>query len=311
MLDLHRLRLLRELDARGTVHAAAAALGYSPSAVSQQLTVLEREVGVPVLERVGRGLRLTPAGQVLVRHATTLLEGVEAAEADVAALAAGGPAGTVRIAAFQSAMSYLVPPAIRALHLSAPDVRVEVVEAEIQQSAQALLLHAVDVALGDEFASDPSPIIREATSRTLLEERMHVVLPEGHPEGRRRTARLDRLADMAWAACSPGTGQYQMHLRLCRDLGGFEPDTRYASDDVTTLVELVRTAGAATLLPDLPLSRPMPGVVFRPVDGTSTGRRIYALTRRNSTPAVDVVVDALQAAADAVRLTTPQPRPKR
>src|SRR5438270_3598917 len=104
MLDLHRLRLLREVDGQGTVHAAAAALGYSPSAVSQQLSVLEREVGAPVLERVGRNVRLTAAGQVLVRHASHLLEGVEAAEAEVASVVAGRVAGPVRIASFQSAL---------------------------------------------------------------------------------------------------------------------------------------------------------------------------------------------------------------
>ena len=89
MLDLHRLRLLREAHERGTIHAAARALGYTPSAVSQQLTVLERETGALLLERVGRNVRLTAAGRVLVTHATHLLEGVESAEAELAAVAAG------------------------------------------------------------------------------------------------------------------------------------------------------------------------------------------------------------------------------
>src|SRR5436190_21968935 len=101
MLDLHRLRLLREVHERGSVHAAAAALGYSPSAVSQQLTVLERETGTVLLERVGRNVRLTAAGRVLVSHAASLLEGVEAAEAELASVAAGQLAGVVRVAAFQ------------------------------------------------------------------------------------------------------------------------------------------------------------------------------------------------------------------
>ncbi|HVH22037.1 MAG TPA: LysR family transcriptional regulator, partial [Pseudonocardia sp.] len=102
MLDLHRLRLLREVHGRGTVHGAARALGYTPSAISQQLAVLEPEAGTALLERIGRNVRLTVAGQVLVRHATVLLDGLEAAEAELASVTSGRPAGLVRVAAFQS-----------------------------------------------------------------------------------------------------------------------------------------------------------------------------------------------------------------
>src|SRR5918995_6444855 len=123
MLDLRRLRLLREVDARGTVHGAARALDYTPSAISQQLAVLEREAGIALPERAGRGVRLTEAGRVLVRHAHKLLDGVEAAEAELAALAAGRPAGVVRVAAFQSAFLRVVAPAIAALSRTHADVR--------------------------------------------------------------------------------------------------------------------------------------------------------------------------------------------
>jgi len=108
MLDLRRLRLLRELDARGTVHGVARALDYTPSAVSQQLAVLEREAGVKLLERRGRNVRLTDAGRVLVRHAATLLGGMEAAEAELASVAAGRVAGVVRVSSFQSAFLRIV-----------------------------------------------------------------------------------------------------------------------------------------------------------------------------------------------------------
>src|SRR3954454_19436950 len=140
MIDLHRLRLLREVHVRGTLHAAAGALGYSPSAVSQQLTVLEREVGASLLERVGRRLRLTDAGQVLVRHADLLLEGVEAAEAEGAAVAARRLTVTVRVAAFQSAFLRIVAPAIRALAEMHPGIRVEATEAEVELAVPALRL---------------------------------------------------------------------------------------------------------------------------------------------------------------------------
>src|SRR3954451_17647121 len=113
MLDLHRLRLLREVHGRGTIHGAARALGYSPSAISQQLAVLEREAGTPLLERVGRNVRLTEAGQVLVRHAQLLLDAAEAAEAEVAQVAAGRVAGVVMVSAFQSAFLRIVAPTVR------------------------------------------------------------------------------------------------------------------------------------------------------------------------------------------------------
>src|SRR5215210_3497292 len=130
MLDLRRLRLLREVDARGTIHGAARALDYTPSAISQQLAVLEREAGAQLLERSGRNVRLTDAGRVLVRHAATLLDGMEAAEAELA--------GMVRVSAFQSAFLRIVAPAIAALARSHPDVRVEAAELEVEEGVPAL-----------------------------------------------------------------------------------------------------------------------------------------------------------------------------
>ena len=300
MLDLRRLRLLREVHVQGTVHGAAASLGYSPSAVSQQLSVLEREAGAPVLERVGRRVRLTPAGHVLVEHATRLLDGVEAAEAELANVIAGRTAGVVRIAAFQSALLYLVAPTVQTLQVTLPDLRLEATEAEVEQAVSALALGHIDVVVGDEYLGSPRPLHPRHARDTLLVEHLNVVLPADHPEARRGSVRLDRLGDMAWAACQPGTGQHQSHLRLCRQLGGFEPDTRYTSDDFATLVELVRSTGAATLLPDLALAGHPPGVTVKKVDAPGTGREVYALTRPNRTPAVDAVLLALQTETSAL-----------
>src|SRR6478735_9228458 len=148
MLDLHRLRLLRELDARSTVRAAAEALGYTTSAVSQQLAVLEREAGTALFERVGRNLRLTEAGRVLVRHAQHLLDGAEAAEAEVAQVAAGRVAGVVRVSSFQSAFLRIVAPSVRELAEAHPHVRVEASELEVEQGVPALRLQHLDVVVG-------------------------------------------------------------------------------------------------------------------------------------------------------------------
>src|SRR3954469_12657422 len=150
MLELRRLRLLRELHERGTIAAVADALRFTPSAVSQQLAMLEREAGVRLLERAGRGVRLTDAALVLVDRAEALLEGAGLAEADLAA-AAGTVAGRGRIAAFQSVSLRLVMPAIEALAREAPRLRCELVEAEPEDALPALALGDFDLVLGDEW----------------------------------------------------------------------------------------------------------------------------------------------------------------
>jgi len=298
MLDLHRLRLLREVHARGTLHAAAEALGYTASAISQQLAVLEREAGAPLLERVGRNVRLTAAGQVLVAHAGTLLEGMEAAEAELATVAAGRLAGVVRIAAFQSALLRIVAPAIGTLAESHPDIRLEVTEAEVEQSAPALRLQHLDVVVGDEYEDQPRGVHPDFLRETLLRERINLVLPADHAEAAVPKASLARLAELSWAACQPGTGHHQMHLRVARQLGGFEPDIRYTSDDFLILLELVRTTGAGALLPDLVVAYDAPGVAVRPFAEGVVGREVFLLTRQNRTPTVSAVAAALRDAAE-------------
>jgi DNA-binding transcriptional LysR family regulator len=299
MLDLRRLRLLRELEARGTVHGAARALDYTPSAISQQLAVLEREAGTALLERAGRNVRLTDAGRVLVRHAATLLDGMEAAEAELAAIAAGRPAGTVRIASFQSALLRIVAPAIAALAHSHPDVRVEAVEAEVEGAVPALRLQQLDAVVGDEYEGQPRAIHADLVREPLLGEQVRLVLPASHPLARRRRVPLARLADAGWAACQPGTGHREMLIGTCRRLGGFEPDVRHASDDFLILFELVRAAGACALLPDLVLRAGAPGVAVRGLAEGTVGRAVFLLTRSARTPAVEAVAAALRTAADA------------
>src|ERR671932_44962 len=144
MLDLRRLRLLRELDERGTIAAVADALQYTPSAVSQQLAMLERETGVRLLERAGRGVRLTDAALVLAEHADALLERAARAEADLAA-AAGTVAGRVRIAGFQSALLQLALPAVERLARETPRLECGLVEAEPEQALPALALGDLDL----------------------------------------------------------------------------------------------------------------------------------------------------------------------
>ncbi len=293
MLDLRRLKLLRELDARGTIHGAARSLDYTPSAISQQLAVLEREAGARLLERVGRRVQLTDAGRVLVRHAGMLLDGMEAAEAEVAEVAAGRPAGVVRVSAFQSAFLRMVAPAIAELATTHPDVRIEATEREVEEAVPALRLQQLDAVIGDEYEGLPRPIHADLTRELIVQEQVRLVLPADHPLAAHRRVPMRELAEVDWAACQPGTGHREMQIRACRQLGGFEPRLRHASDDFLILVELVRTTGAFALLPDLVLERGAPGVAVRSLAEATVGRDIYLLTRASRTPAVEAVAQAL------------------
>ena len=188
MLDLRRLRLLHELHARGTIAAVADALQFTPSAVSQQLAVLEREAGVPLLERAGRGVRLTDAAIVLVRHAGALLDRAAVAEAELAA-AAGSVAGRARIASFQSAAIRIAAPALQALARTAPGLRCELVEAEPEQALPALALGDVDLVLADEWQHQPRARPAGVDREDLHQDPVHLVLPAAHPAARRHPRR--------------------------------------------------------------------------------------------------------------------------
>src|ERR687896_204533 len=180
MLELRRLRLLRELSERGTIAAVADALQFTPSAVSQQLAMLERDAGVKLLERAGRGVRLTDAALVLVGHAGALLERAAIAEADLAA-AAGTVTGRGRIAGFQSVLLRIALPAIEALAADAPRLRCEVFEAEPEQALPALALGDVDLVLGDEWQHQPWRLPAGLQRHELLRDPVRVLLPVRHP----------------------------------------------------------------------------------------------------------------------------------
>lgn len=302
MLDLHRLRMLREFEALGTVAATAQALGYTPSAVSQQLAVLEREAGARLLVKAGRGVRLTDAGRLLARHAGTLLAAAEEAEADLAR-SAHTVAGTIRVAAFQTAMLHLVLPAVQALAAAHPAVRVEVVEAEVEEALPALRRGRIDVLIADEYDGLPRERHTGLRRERLLREQVRLILPAAHPLARaRRRPSLAALAGEAWSAAIPGTGHHALVVNTCRALGGFEPDVRHHSNDLLILLELVRRTGAVTLLPDLVQNRDDASVRARtPAEG-AIHRDVHLLTRHSGAarPALAAVREALGAEAARV-----------
>jgi len=296
MLDLHRLRLLRELQQRGTIAAVADALRFTPSAVSQQLAVLEREAGVRLLERAGRGVRLTDPALVLVGHADALLERAARAEADLAA-ASGIVAGRARIAAFQSVAMRIALPAMRELADEAPGLRCELVEAEPEWSLPALAIGDVDLVLADEWG--PGQLARPAgvAREDLFADRVGVVLPEDHPAARRPgPVALSGLAGEAWVTGHEGAAWDAMTHRTCRELGGFDPDVRHRANDAVLALAVVAAGLALTLLPALVRPEAHPGVVVRPLAEGAVDRTVFAATR-----AADAARPSVQALLTALR----------
>lgn len=290
MLDLHRLRLLRELHARGTIASVAEALSFSPSTVSHQLAELQREAGVQLFERDGRRLRLTEAARVLARHADALLTRMERAEAEMAA-AAGVVAGTVRVAAFQTAVISLVAPALAGLAERHPGLRLEVTEAEPDHAHDALLRRECDLAVCDEYGAQRRPRTRGLTFEEIYTERVGLVLPRGHP-----ATHLRELAGAAWAGGRPGTSHERLVVHACTTVGGFAPDIRHRATDLLVLLAFVATGRAVTLLPDLSRPERHPSVEVR---DTGIARRVLTVVRDDglARPALAAVRAALRETA--------------
>ena len=306
MLELRRLRLLRELHERGTIAAVADALQFTPSAVSQQLAMLEREAGVRLLERAGRGVRLTDAALVLVEHAEAMLERAAHAEADLAA-AAGTVTGRGRIAGFQSVMLRLALPAMKALAREAPRLRCELLEAEPEEALPALALGDLDLVLGDEWQHQPRLLPAGLQRHELLQDPVHLVLPARHPTVRRyrEAVPLAELAGEVWTTGHAGMGWEEMTKRTCRELGGFDPDIRHRANDATVSLALVARGLAVTMLPDLPLPSRHPGIALRAIAEGAIHRAIFAATRATDAarPSTQALLAAVRDAAAALPRT--------
>jgi DNA-binding transcriptional LysR family regulator len=293
MLDVRRLRVLRELAARGTIAATADALGYTAPAVSQQLAALEREAGVALLERNGRRRRLTPAGEELVARTEGILRELEAAEAALERTTTQ-VAGVLRCAAFASAQRRLLPPAIAALAAAHPDLRVTTQELEPEDSLPALKLGELDVALGQEYAFAPAPADPALGRTDLLEDPVRVALPEGHPLAGEPEVDMAALDAEPWIAGCEGSFCHLVVIHSAHQ-AGFEPRLAHITNDFAVSYALVAAGAGVGLVPEL-AGPPPPGVVVRPVAGAPPSRRIYAAVRAGSEarPAVAAMLAALQ-----------------
>jgi DNA-binding transcriptional LysR family regulator len=297
MLDVRRLRVLHAVSAYGSVTAAAAALGYSAPAVSQQLAALEREVGMRLTERVGRGLELTPAAMILVGHTDVLLTRLDAAESDLAALR-DQVAGRVALAAFPSAAASLVSAAWAALAGSAAQVRLDLTEMEPEESLPAVLRGQTDVAVAHEYDLLPRPLDPLFERRELLSDPVLLAMPGTHPlvSGDAPVA-LASLAGLPFLAPRDTTSCAEMIQRACAR-AGFVPRVVARATDFGVLLSLVAAGAGVTLVPALAARRLPPQVrLLRPAEPVT--RQIFTVSRRGGDrkPAVRVVLDALTAAA--------------
>ncbi|MFG2973085.1 LysR substrate-binding domain-containing protein [Streptomyces sp. NPDC048331] len=258
MLDVRRLRLLRELARRGTIAAVAEALTFSPSAVSQQLGVLEREAGLPLLERTGRGVRLTPAGQNLVRHAEAVLERLEQADADLAE-ARGGLAGALRIGAFPTATRAIVPAALISLARLHPALEPMVSETDPAAVAHALRAGDLDVALVHEYDFVPVEPEPGLATEPLYGEAMYLAAPAAEapdpPGGSDQGAVLRTYAKAPWITATPGTLCHAMTVRACQ-AAGFTPRVRHQVDEFATVLALVAAGQGVAVVPQLGVTGP-------------------------------------------------------
>ncbi|GGK32688.1 transcriptional regulator [Pilimelia terevasa] len=248
MLDVHRLRLLRELDRRGTLAAVARALSYSPSAISQQLSQLESETGVRLLEHVGRGVRLTAQGRLLVTHADAVLERLELAEAELAA-SLTEVTGTLRVASFQSVLLALIPAALSQLAARHPRLRVEITQQDPEAAFAGLVAHDFDLVLGEEYPGLPQARMPGVDEADLTRDELRLAVPTRGPLALRRPELAD-LREVPWVLDPADSVPARWMVALCRD-AGFEPDVRFETPDLLLHVHLVATGHAVAMLPDL------------------------------------------------------------
>lgn len=298
MFDLHRLRLLRELKHRGTLAAVATALSYSPSSVSQQLSQLEVEVGVPLLEPIGRRVRLTAQAEILVAHVEAVLTRLAQAEADIAA-SLETITGTLRVASFQTAMLALMPRAMHVLRDSHPGLRIELVQAEPEGALGRLRTHDYDVVLAEEYPGDPQPRLERIEQEDVCQDGMRLACPSGVG-----AATVAELARQPWVMEPTGTGARQWAMSLCRHLG-FEPDVRFETTDLVVQARFVEQGLACALLPDLVWVGRAPTELLRPLPGGPQARRVFTAVREGSGehPAVRVFRHTVR---DVAATTTPR-----
>ena len=293
LLDLGRLRLLRELGLRGSIAAAGRSLGMSGSAVSQQLAVLERETGTALVDRTPRGVVLTGAGQVLARRASEVLEVLAEARADLDRIA-GALSGTVRLASVASAAATIVSDATAALRSRHDGIRITVTAAEPALGIDLLLAGDVDLAVVDEYDQVPLALPDYVAAVDLCREPLVAVLPASR-------ARRPRLADLAaadWVMPPEEAACGQAVRGACR-AAGFEPRVCWETDDMLLLTRAVACGHGVAVLPARSVAPDVPGVRIARLPDLHLHRTLRVAGRGSALnrPVVSAVVDGLRRAS--------------
>ncbi|MET7511916.1 LysR family transcriptional regulator [Streptomyces sp. NPDC005480] len=299
MIEARRLHILRAVADHRTVTAAAAALYLTPSAVSQQLTALEQETGHRLVERGARGVRLTPAGEILLTHTNAVLAQLERAEAELAAYSSGA-AGTVTVAAFATGIGLVVGPALARLARTAPGIRIRVQDAEGDASLPMVLDRQVDVAVAVEYRGAPGADDARLTRVPLYAEPFDAVLPAAHRLAASDRVPLAELAKDTWIGPFPGNPCHDVVVLACEH-AGFQPRVEHSSDDFRAVVALASAGAGVALVPRSALrGMDLSDAVVRPVDGVAPTRRVFAAVRCGAEehPLIRPVLEALGEAAE-------------
>jgi DNA-binding transcriptional LysR family regulator len=294
MIEVGALRALRSVAALGTLARAADELGFTASAVSQQIKRLERQLGVPVLAPAGRGVVLTPAGQAIVDSAPEVFQALERCAEAAQSVSQGAPRGVLRVVAFSTAVRGLLAPTVPRLSRRCPDLRVHITEQDPEQALHSVEAGTADLALVHDADGLPAPLPPSVTQRHLHSDIGDVVMSRTHP-----LARLDRpltgadLAGHGWVTSPPGTVCHQWFRRLFAGLPE-EPDVRHLIDDFATQLSLVALGEVIALIPRLarpPLGK---GLVSRPLR-RQPKREVHAAWRRSAdaSPAIQAVLSEL------------------
>ena len=287
MFELRRLRLLHEFALRGTIAEVAHSLAYSPSTVSQQLALLEREAGVALLEPDGRRIRLTAEGRVLAAHAARALELDEQARQQLAQ----APAEAVRISAMPTAAQTIVPAALSALAVTHPHLRVEMTEAPPEEGLFELTARRFDLVIAEQYPGHTRERHGGNVHELIGQDPIRLVLPPGE-----RAVPLDRLRDRAWIMEPTGSAARQWTVQQCR-AAGFEPDVRFEAADLTAHVRLIEAGHAVGMLPDLVWGDARARVVLADLPGSPV-REVFTAVRTGAR-ASDGIRTVRAALADA------------
>lgn len=292
-LSLRRLRMLRELQRRGTVTGVAASLHYSPSAVSQQLAQLEREVGATLFERLGRRIRLTELGILLSEHADDILESVESAQMALEH-AQGGVSSRLTAGVWASVATGLLPAALSRLAQEHPGIEVRTRELPPESTASAVLDGALDLSFVIEYSDYSIPWDPALARQVIAVERLHAAVVAGSfPES---PVSLAAFAEQPWVLAGP-TSHFGRAIRLACRRHGFEPRIVHQVEEQATAVAMVAGGLGVTLVSDLVLDALPEGVDVIPL--TEPVLRTVSIAHR-TTPArrsLELVIDAVRAAA--------------